>query len=243
MRRYALMAVVILVSGCAVQAFQGVPGSGIVKQETREVGDFTSVDVGGAFQAKVRVGTKVPIVLKGDENLLPLVTTEVRGNQLVVGVKLGTKLRPSQPITIEITTPTLDGVAASGASKVDVEAARAEHFAIDSSGAAMLDVRGIDADDLKIDLSGAVGVKLAGTAKTVSLDVSGASNLKAGGLAAERVKVGISGASGVELIAHSAVEGDVSGASHLTVAGNPGTAAVKSSGASSVTYHAAAKRQ
>src|SRR5205823_2447690 len=69
MRQYGLMAVVILALGCRIGS---VPGSGTVKQESREVADFTSVEVGSVVHATVRVGPKAPIVLEGDDNLLPL---------------------------------------------------------------------------------------------------------------------------------------------------------------------------
>jgi hypothetical protein len=234
------MAVIVVASGCGVGAFSAVPGSGTLKQESREVPDFTSVEVGSAISATVRVGPKAPIVLEGDDNLLPLITTEVRDGRLVVAVQSGENLRPSRPIAVTITTPELSGVAASGAAKLDAVAAPAKRFAIDASGAANVTVREVDAETITIDLSGATRVTLAGKAKSATLGVSGASNLKAAGLTAGSVEVDVSGASDVEVGATAAVKGELSGASNLRVVGSPAVQQVAISGASRVSFQAAA---
>jgi hypothetical protein len=240
MRHGGLMAVVILASGCVVGAIGAVAGSGNAKQESREVPEFTSVEVGSAIHATIRVGPKALIVLEGDDNLLPLITTEVRAGRLVVRTEGGVNLKPSRPIKVEITTPALVGVAGAGASELDVVAAPAERFAIGASGAAEVAVHEVDAQALTIDASGATRVTLAGKAKSVTLDVSGASHLKADGLTAELVQVDVSGASHVEVGATASVKGDVSGASHLRVVGSPAVRELDTSGASHVSYEAAA---
>jgi hypothetical protein len=234
------MAAIIVAPGCGVGAFSAVPGSGTVKQESREVPEFTSVEVGSAISATVRVGPRAPIVLEGDDNLLPLITTEVRDGRLVVGVQSGQNLRPSRPITVTITTPELSGVAATGAAKLDALAAPAKRFTIDASGAANVTVREVDSETVTIDVSGATRVTLAGKANSATFDVSGASNLKAAGLTAESVEVDVSGASHVELGATAAVKGELSGASNLRVVGSPSVRQVATSGASHVSYQAAA---
>ena len=52
----------------------------------------------------------------------------------------------------------------------------------------------------------------------------------------ESAKVEVSGASRGEVTVSGSIEGDVSGASSLTVLGNPAGRSVRTSGASKVTY-------
>jgi hypothetical protein len=229
-----MTAVVILAAGCGLGLFQAVAGSGTVKRELREVPDFTAVEVNSVVHATVRTSPKAPVVLEGDENLLPLITTEVRDDRLVVAVKNGVNIKPTRPIKVDITTPVLARVAATGASEVDAVAAPAERFAIVASGATTVTVRQINSGAVTVEISGASRMTLVGKAKSVTLGVSGASHVKAESLTAESAVLDVSGASHVEIGATATIKGDISGASHLDVLGSPDVRNVGSSGASHV---------
>jgi hypothetical protein len=231
---------VTLTTGCGLAVFQAVAGSGTVKRESRDVADFTSVEVSGVVHATVHIGPRAPVVLEGDDNLLPLITTEVHDGRLVVAVKNGANIRPSRPIKAEITTPVLSGITANGASEMDVTAATTDKFSVAASGATAVAVRDVDTEALAVDASGASRVTLAGKARSTTLGISGASHIKADGLTAGSAAVEISGASHVEISATAAIKGTVSGASHLDVLGSPRDRSVASSGASHVSYKASA---
>ena len=59
-----------------------VAGSGAVTTDTRTVSAFERVDVGGEYDVVIRVGTTRSVVIEGDDNLLPLIRTEVREGTL-----------------------------------------------------------------------------------------------------------------------------------------------------------------
>ena len=56
-----------------------VAGSGVRTNVTRSVATFDRVDVGGEYDVVIRVGAAPSVILEGDDNLLPLIRTEVRG--------------------------------------------------------------------------------------------------------------------------------------------------------------------
>jgi hypothetical protein len=226
-----------LASGCGLVAAGagGVRGSGVIKEETRTVPEFTGVEIGQAIRAEVTVGPEASVRISGDENLLPMVKTEVKDGRLVTSVE-GPGIQTVQPLTVTITTPRLDFVGAGGASRVDVAAKGAKELTVRAGGASTVRVKGIDSDAVALGASGASRVEASGRGKRLDLEVSGASTVKAADVPFESAKVDVSGASNAEVHVAESVQGGVSGASHLKALGGPKTRSVSTSGASQVQY-------
>ena len=237
---HGLIAVGLLITcGCNPSFFMGgagIPGSGILKEETRQVGEFHAVDVGSALRAIVAIGPKAGLVLSGDDNLLPLVKTEVRDGKLVAWVDSPTGIQPNQPLTLTITTPNLDEIDASGAARLSVKAGEAKTFRVKANGAAVAELGGVATEAIDIDASGASQVTIEGKAKAVTINASGTSQIKTRGVFAESVKLDASGASQVETSASGSASGTASGASSIVVQGQPQARKISTSGAAHVNY-------
>ncbi len=92
---------------------------------------------------------------------------------------------------------------------------------------------GVTVDSLEaIEVSGAVDLKGSGEVNTYDLTVSGASDVDLRDLTANEVIIQVEGASEVSIWASQSVTGDVSGASDVTVHGDPGNVNVETSGVS-----------
>ncbi|MBN1759358.1 MAG: DUF2807 domain-containing protein [Chitinispirillaceae bacterium] len=154
---------------------------------------------------------------------------------------------------VAIGMPVLDGVDASGASKVTVSGFSSErNFVAELSGASSLqgDIAcdnarfnlsgaskgsiSLECNALGIDLSGASILECNGSAGNITCDVSGASNLKLKKLPCNNVSVDISGASHMYTSPAGTISGDVSGASMLYYYGSPNMGSIDVSGASAV---------
>src|SRR5205085_3408273 len=57
--------------------FGGEKGSGKIVTEKRNVSGFKGVDVGGDFQVEITAGKEFAVEIETDDNLLPLIETEV----------------------------------------------------------------------------------------------------------------------------------------------------------------------
>ena len=192
--------------------FCGVEGSGNVTAEKRSVSGFKSVDVGGVFQVEITAGKDYAVEVEADDNLIPLIKTEVSGD--VLKVELDKKVSTKNPLKVRISAPNIEGIEASGASKVSVA--------------------GIKNDSLSIDSSGASKMTIAGETADLKVEVSGASNIDAAGLNAVNATVDASGASHVDVNVSGDLKSDASGASRITYSGSPKNVEKKASGASSV---------
>jgi hypothetical protein len=237
----ALFAIGLTASGCGnlgvLVGSPGIPGSGKVAEEDRTIGEFTEIEVHGVVAADVTAGESPMLKLSGDDNLLPLIETEVRDGRLVIRAKPGQNINPTTPLKAAVTaTKPLGRAEVSGAASCRVAAPTAPKFHGQGSGATSLTLEGLDAEQLDLDASGASTVAASGKVQALTAGASGASNLRLAGLEASTADVSVSGASGAEVKATEAITGSASGASNITVLGNPPRKDVSKSGASGITY-------
>jgi len=192
--------------------FKGVKGSGNTASQVRDLKDFKSVDVGGVFQVEITAGKEFSVEVEADENLLPLITTEVDGNKLEI--RADKRLKSSNPIRIRISAPDIDNLEVTGAANVTVNELKNSGLTVDSSGASK--------------------IKISGETAKLTVDVSGATKVDADGLKAETVSVEANGASHVGVYVTGSLRADASGASKIVYSGSPTNVEKKSSGASSI---------
>ena len=190
-----------------------VSGSGNITTQKREVSEFSSVEVSGIFQVQIVSGKELAIEVQADDNIIPLVNTEVSGGTLHIGLER--KVTTKNDMIVRISVPNIEKVSSSGASTVNVSNIKNDSFAI--------------------DISGASKVTLAGETAHLNIDVSGAGNIDAEQLNAVRADVDASGACKVAVNVSSELHSDASGASFITYKGDPKIVDNHQSGVGSIT--------
>lgn len=193
-----LMILIALVAGCH-RMHHEIRGSGKVQSEKRDVGAFTSISAEGAFDIHVVCQKSQSLEMEGDDNILPLVSTEVSNHVLHIKNVRGYSV--SRPITLKISVPDLEGVASSGAGAMEVSELKNEKFEIDANGAPT--------------------IRAVGETKLLIIDASGAGNIDTHRLRAARVEVDSKGVSTVEVYAGEQLDATVSGPSNVIYHGNP----------------------
>jgi hypothetical protein len=190
-----------------------VVGSGVSKVEKRNVPAFTSVDLSGAFEVEITAQKDLSVELEGDDNILPLIKTEVKNGVLTVGnsesISTKSKLR------LKISVPTLDGISASGAS--DIVAS------------------GVKSDNFRIDTSGASNLQISGETKALEVEMSGAGEVDAKDFRAQKVNITSSGAAHADVYASEELTASVSGAGNVNYYGDPKVFNEDRSGAGTIT--------
>src|SRR6266487_7204566 len=81
-KTYLLLALIFLFAGCHFQIHDEITGSGVRLKQQREVASFTSIATEGAFDIDVVCQKPQSVSVEADDNLLPLITTEVSNNVL-----------------------------------------------------------------------------------------------------------------------------------------------------------------
>lgn len=191
-----------------------INGSGNVAVEKREVRDFTGVDASGAMMVEITVGRDFAVELEGDDNILPLIKTEVRNGVLHIERQSRTSFWSKNRVTARVSLPQLDN--------------------LDVSGASSATITGVKSESLDLNASGASKIEISGEARTAKIDLSGASKLNGENLRIVRADVEASGASKAIVFVSEVITADASGASKIIYLGNPTTVNKDVSGASKI---------
>ena len=194
-----LLMLIVLTSGCHFGINHNVIGSGTRQIQKRDVPAFSSISTEGAFDIQVVCQKPQSLEIEADDNILPLISTDVSNKVLHIRSLRGYSNR--EPIMVKIAVENLDGVSASGAGKIDVS--------------------GVKNDKFEIDISGAPTVRVSGDTKVVNIDASGAGKVDAHKLHASRATVDSKGVSHVEVYAGEELNVTIAGPSHVTYDGDP----------------------
>ncbi len=189
-----------LIVGCRYAGIgPGVVGSGVRKTEKRDVGQFTSISTDGAFSIEVVSQQSLSLTIEGDDNILPLVTTQVLNGVLRISNNRGYSIQ--DPVMIKISVPNIDGVSANGAGTIEITGVKNEEFEIESNGTPT--------------------IRVSGETKTLRIDTKGAGKIDTQKLRASKADVDSQGVSKVEVFASDELNVTVSGPSTVIYDGDP----------------------
>jgi hypothetical protein len=170
----ALAALSVLAVGCnyAARVSDQVAGSGNRKTERREVGEFDELLVKGAYRVEVTSGQSLSVEVEADDNVLPLIKTEVVGGRLTITQSRGFKMGALPRVRIGV--PDMKFVAIDGASDFELAGVANERLGINVDGAGRLRASG-ETDALDVELNGAARIDAGSLrARNVNVESNGA---------------------------------------------------------------------
>jgi hypothetical protein len=178
---------------------KSISGSRIMKTEKRKLPAFSSIDSDGGYEIEILCHERRDFQITGDDNILPLITTEVKGS--VLKISCNKIVLPSKPIKIKISTP-------------DIETLRI-------SGSGVVTISQIRNSCLKLNVNGAAKVKADGTTDLLFVDINGAGNVEGTSLRAGKAMVSINGAGAVGLAVANELDVKIVGTGMVIYTGNP----------------------
>jgi hypothetical protein len=192
---------ILLMTGCALNfsSFAGVQGSGVMATETRDVGDFTGLDLRGSATVKIAVGQKASVVLELDDNLLPLIQTEVRNGLLVIDNKQS--YRSSNGLNVSITVPELHQLAVNGAGDISIV--------------------NLNSDQFEIDLNGSSDVTALGSARKLAVTINGSGTVHLEDVVANEATATIRGSGDIRLQVLEKLSATILGSGDIRYHGTP----------------------
>jgi hypothetical protein len=176
-----------------------VVGSGRVQSEARPVAGVDAVELIGVGTLAISQGDAEGLTVEADENVLPLIRSEVRGGTLV--------LRPEP------------GVAIAGPIHYALALRRLSRLEVD--GAGEVSARGIRSGALSVALRGAATVSVDGQADRQRVEIAGAGTYRGLDLASREAIVEIDGAGRALVNAAERLEATINGLGTVEYAGDP----------------------
>lgn len=193
-------------------------------RETRTVGAFTEISLGGSAHVVVKQGSPQSVVVEASKEDLADFETEVKGNKLRLGYRqsAGGRLNYKNhgPVTVYVTAPSLTALRVGGSGKLEVNGPlEADAMELAVSGSGDLVVPQLKAGHLETAVSGSGDVRVGGTCPSNEIRISGSGKVRAHDLKTETSRARISGSGDAHVYASRTAEGSISGSGSVYVAG------------------------
>jgi hypothetical protein len=184
-----------------------VQGQGPMTSETREVGSFSRIEATAGIRVEVRIGPAQGVEVTAQESLLPVISTEVRGDTL--SVEASEDYTTVEPVTVTVVVPALDGITLSGGSRATID---------------------LDAERIEIRIRGGAHITAAGSVDSLALDANGGATASLEDLSVRFATVSMEGGATATLTVADDVSGTASGGSRLTIIGDADVSVDESGG-------------
>jgi hypothetical protein len=224
MRTQAIIRTIVLLALPAALFFiscdPALVGSGAILSESRQVDDFTGVDISVSGNVSIIQGDTFRVQVRAEENILPYLQTRTEGNNL--HVYFSRNVRDVDGLEVEITMPELKHVQLSGSARLETDGAfsgNTLNLGLSGSGRILLD--DMNYPFIAANVSGSGAILLKGQSEEVEFSVSGSGEVDALQCPAKTAEVHVSGSGTVRLNVSDALEAHISGSGDVWYEGSP----------------------
>ncbi len=180
------------VTGC-------IKGSGKEQTDDRPLTQFSEIKIDGIFEVVIDFKKKSSLVIRGDDNILPHVTTQVKDQ--ILTIRADKSICPKLNLVVQVSTEHLDRLTAEGANDITISKMNNRKFSSTVNGASDLRISGV---------AGRFFVKIDGTG-----------TVRAKNLHTEETEVFIDGAGEAVVHASRKLIAEIDGAGDIRYYGNP----------------------
>ncbi len=211
-----------------------IKGNGKVVTVNRTTSDYDGISVGGSFDVILIKGKEGNITIEGEENIIPFIETEVKGNTLKIQFEKNTNIRTTKRLTITVTYNDIDKVSLGGSGNITNEGTiKSNDFTVALGGSGNITLT-IDADEISSKIGGSGNIKLTGKTNDLSCSIAGSGSIKAYELNTDTVHATIAGSGNVRTTVKTKIKAKVVGSGSVYYKGKPKYVDSKSVGSGDV---------
>jgi hypothetical protein len=217
------IALTIFISASFLTSCEKVKGKGEVVTETRSTGTYNSIGLAMSATIYFTPGAEYSLQIRGQENILKQVETQVEGNQLIVRVKRGVILGNHEPITVYITAPDVSGLDVSGSGDINTSGPwNAGGVSVNISGSGNINLGTLVAESLSAKISGSGNINATGgTVIREDLHISGSGTIDLRSIVSQTVYTTTSGSGDTYVNAVTLLDVTISGSGNIWYYGTP----------------------
>jgi hypothetical protein len=178
-----------------------VKGSGKVISENRTVSEFDSIELAGSGRLEVDQNGTESLSISADDNILPLLTSEVQANRLVLRVKSGTQVDPTKTIVYKVGARNLIAITCAG----------------DTTAVA----KGIHTETLRLEIAGSGDISAAGSSDRQDVTIAGSGKYQGADLKSKIAKINIAGSGDAVMAVSDNLDITIAGSGSIKYIGDP----------------------
>ncbi|WP_299836535.1 head GIN domain-containing protein [uncultured Tenacibaculum sp.] len=198
-----------------------VRGNGNITTIERSVGDFDEVSVGGSFEVVLVDGREGKITIEGEENIIPYIVTEVRGDKLKINVKKNTNIRFTRKLTVTIPFEDISSLSLGGSGNItSKKVINSSNVSLAIGGSGNIKAK-VKASNVSTSIGGSGNIRVAGTTESMKCSIAGSGNVKGYNLTTQTLKVNVAGSGDIEATVKEKIKATVVGSGSVYYKGNP----------------------
>ncbi|MGX9716585.1 head GIN domain-containing protein [Janthinobacterium lividum] len=212
MRTLLALCCAVVLGGCAIvinpndgevryaeSGGNAIQGNGQVNRDVRQVGNITALDIDNMkridIKIDVRVGPTASLVIEADNNLQPLIHSDVNGNTLRIWSD--TNIRSSNGIHVIYTTPQLKKINISGSGRLVVSGLNGDDFSLEQRGSMKSELSGsVGRFDVANNGSGSINAAALTSGNTDAVQ-NASGSIQVGNVRGERINVAVNGSGSI----------------------------------------------
>lgn len=172
---------------------EGIPGSGDITTETRELAEFNRVVFSSEGTVKLTQAESASLAIEADDNLHQYLVTDISNGELTISTTENTDLAPSRSMVFRIGVVDLSGIELAGAGTVTAETVQSSTFEVVLSGTGDVIVGQLRADAVTVNHTGVGVIRLTGETDRLMVVASGTGDYDGSDLVGRTATVEASG--------------------------------------------------
>lgn len=226
MKSSAYFTTAFLISALSILIFTGcndvVTGNGEVASETRSVGDFNGITVGGSMHVFIRQGPVGNAKIEAESNIIPYIELKNNGDQLMVRFKHNTSINTHDPVSIYLTAPQINDLKLLGSGSIQTQdtLTGARGIKVKIAGSGNIDLK-MNAPEIDADIAGSGNITAEGETKNMEIKIAGSGDFKGENLKSENADVKIAGSGNATLFSSLKLNVKIMGSGNVYYQGNP----------------------
>ena len=209
-----------------------VRGSGNVISEDRAVSGFSKLFISGSGEIFIEQGDEESLTIKAEDNIIPLITTEVSGDTLNISHGPGPIVTNTKSIEIYLKVKDIDSISTSGSANVNCSGLSTGSLTIKTTGSGNVDISNLETDSIDISSSGSGNFTLAGKTDSLKISTNGSGGCDAGNLKSRDCIIDINGSGNNTVNVSDTLDVSIDGSGDVSYIGNPTLESSKGFGAS-----------
>ncbi|MFY7740040.1 MAG: head GIN domain-containing protein [Flavobacterium sp.] len=223
MRKLTVLLALISISIANAQNWdkEKVKGNGVQTTITRTTESYDKISTGDSFNVELVSGKEGTITIKGDENIISHVVTEIIGNELKVYFEKDRSYNYKQDITITIPFEEISEISFTGSGNlITKDVINAKDFDVKMTGSGNCELE-INAKKVDAKFTGSGNLKLSGLTSELEAKTAGSGDLNCIKLTSENANVAVAGSGSLEVNCTNNLIAKVAGSGNIQYKGKP----------------------
>ena len=232
MQRIILLVLIVLTvnfSSCDFINKKGIKGNGHITQETRNIAAFNKLRISGVFDVIIEQGETQKVVIETDENILPLIKSNVKDSVLLLRLNEDSSVYNSTKLIIHVTIKNIEQLDVIGVNGVQSSKLTLHQFVLHNKGVGNTNLN-LSCQHFEAKLDGVGNVTLTGDADSATIVNSGVGNLYANQFITQQLKIINSGVGNAEVNAQQQIKISNTGIGNINYIGNAKVNIIKDDG-------------